>query len=48
MHVIDWETHGAQIDADLSAGDGRIHLATPAAAEFYANLIISTIDNPNG
>lgn len=41
--VIDWERDAASIEAELSRSDGRIHLRTPTAKQFYANMIFRAV-----
>lgn len=41
--VIDWELEAAKIEPELSRSDGRIHLRTPTAKQFYANMIFRAV-----
>jgi hypothetical protein len=45
--VVDWELAAVPIEGELSASDGRIHLATAHAKQFYANLIFDAIGRPD-
>ena len=48
VRVVDWERRSTEIAAELSPGDGGIHLYTPAAIEFYTKLIVGAVDENNG
>jgi peptidoglycan/LPS O-acetylase OafA/YrhL len=45
--VVDWETEAQQIIGELSRSDGGVHLGTPHAKQFYANLIFDAIGRPD-
>ena len=47
VKVVDWETEAQQILDELSKSDGGIHLSTPHAKQFYANLIFDAIGRPD-
>ena len=47
VQVLDWEGRAAEIEGELSASDGRIHLATQRAKDFYANLIFQGLGRPD-
>ena len=44
--VVDWEARAAEIEGELSASDGRIHLSTQRAKDFYTNLILQGLGRP--
>lgn len=45
--VIDWETLSQQLGPDdLSKSDGGVHLNSPAAVKFYANMILGALGKP--
>ncbi len=41
--IIDWEREASAIEPELSRSDGHIHLRTPKAKQFYANMIFRAI-----
>jgi peptidoglycan/LPS O-acetylase OafA/YrhL len=47
VKVVDWELEAQQILGELSKSDGGIHLSTPNAKQFYANLIFDAIGRPD-
>ncbi|MEI8240307.1 MAG: acyltransferase family protein, partial [Actinomycetota bacterium] len=47
VKVVDWDIAAQQVQNELSVGDGRIHLATAHAKQYYANLIFDAIGRPD-
>ena len=47
VQVLDWDKAAAKIQDQLSYADGGIHLATPVAKQFYANLIFDALGRPD-
>lgn len=47
VQVLDWDKAAAKIQDQLSYADGGIHLATPVAKQFYANLVFDALGRPD-
>ncbi len=43
VKVLDWEAAAVDIEGELSASDGRIHLSTQKAKDFYTSLILQAL-----
>jgi len=47
VKVLDWDVEAQKVQNELSVGDGRIHLRTAHAKQYYANLIFDAIGRPD-
>ena len=47
VRIADWQTAAMQIEGELSASDGGVHLATGHAKQYYANLVFDAIGRPD-
>jgi peptidoglycan/LPS O-acetylase OafA/YrhL len=47
VKVLDWNTAAVKVENELSRSDGRIHLATAHAKQYYANLIFDAVGRPD-
>jgi peptidoglycan/LPS O-acetylase OafA/YrhL len=47
VKVLDWDVAAQKVQNELSVGDGRIHLSTQHAKQYYANLIFDAVGRPD-